>query len=175
MKCNNCGWTNKPELSRCEKCNSVLSESSVSPSPVYSSPQSNDSNYQGTIKGQQASGGYIDQEQSSFSNDNNVAGTIRGEQAKEPFIDRPVSAPVVSAQNQNLKECPDENCKYPLAPGTHFCPQCNRDVNLMQNSKSAPSPQASNFKGTIDPYSRKGFSLRPIVNGEPAKEPFIFD
>lgn len=175
MKCNNCGWSNKGELSRCEKCNSVLSESSDSPSPVDNNPQSNNSSYQGTIKGQQASGGYLDQEQASYSTDNNVAGTIRGQQAKDPFIDRPVSAPIASSQNQNLKECPDENCKYQLAPGTQFCPQCNRDVNLMQNSKSASPSQNSNFKGTIDPYSRKGFTLRPIVNGEPSKEPLIFD
>jgi len=176
MKCNNCGWSNKPELSKCEKCNSVLSESSGSSSHGYKSPQPNDSIYQGTIKGQQANGGFIDQEPAGYNSKNeNIAGTLRAEQAKEPFIDRPVSAPVASSQNQNLKECPDENCRYPLTPGSQFCPQCNKDVNQMQNSKNAPSPQTSNFKGTIDPYSRKGFSLRPIVNGEPAKAPLVFD
>jgi hypothetical protein len=176
MKCNNCGFSNKPELSRCEKCNSVLSESSSSSSQDYSSPQSKDSSYQGTIKGQQASGGFIDQESIGINVSNeNIAGTLRAEQAREPFIDRPVSAPFVPIQNQSLSECPYENCKYPLAQGTQFCPQCNRDVYQLENSKSNPTPQNSNFKGTIDPYSRKGFSLRPIINGEPAKAPLVFD
>ena len=175
MKCNNCGWSNKPELSRCEKCNSELSESSGSSSQFNNSPQTNDSSYQGTITGPQPNGGFIDQESNAYPKNENIAGTLRSEQPKEPYIDRPVSAPVVASQNQNLSECPDENCKYPLAPGTQICPQCNRNVYQIQNSKSAPSPQTSNFKGTIDPYSRKGFSLRPIVNGEPAKAPLVFD
>jgi hypothetical protein len=172
MKCNNCGWSNKPEFSKCEKCNSVLSEFSDSSSPVNSNSQSDDSNYKGTIKGQQPNGGFIDQEPAAYLYKNeNIAGTLRAEQAREPFIDRPVAAP----QSQNMKECPDENCKYPLAPGTQYCPQCNRDVYMMQSSKKTPSSPPSNFKGTIDPYSRKGFSLRPIVNGEPAKAPLVFE
>ena len=175
MKCNNCGWSNKPELSRCEKCNSELSESSGSSSQFNNSPQTNDSGFQGTIKGPQPSGGYIDQESTSLAKNESIAGTLRSEQPKEPYIDRPVSAPVVASQNQNLSECPDENCKYPLTPGSQYCPQCNKDVYQIQNSKNAPAPQTSNFKGTIDPYSRKGFSLRPIVNGEPAKAPLVFE
>lgn len=176
MKCNNCGWSNKPEHSRCEKCNSVLSEKSAHSDPIYTSPVSGESNYQGTIKGQQATGGFIDMENiSNNSSNERIAGTLRSEQAKEPYIDRPIPAQVSYSENQNLKECPYDNCRYPLAPGTQFCPQCNRDINIIQNTKNSQSSQYSNLKGTIDPYSRKGFTLRPIVNGEPSKEALMFD
>lgn len=176
MKCNNCGWSNKPERTRCEKCNSVLSENSINSSLPLINPDSVESNYQGTIKGQQATGGFIDHEQiSNNSNNEKIAGTLRSEQAKEQYIDRPVSAQGSSSENQNQLECPYDNCRYPLAPGTQFCPQCNRDINLIQSPKNSKSSQFSNIKGTIDPYSRKGFSLRPIVNGEPSKEALVFD
>lgn len=172
MKCNNCGWKNELNISKCVKCNTALLESS---GDISIPSTKSESNYQGTIKGQQATSGFIDQPNAVSSQEYNIARTLHSDQAKEPFIDRPVNAFGNSGLNINLTECPDEKCKYPLVPGSRFCPQCNIDVTLKSSNKNVTSALSSSFKGTIDPYSRKGFTLRPIVNGEPAKDPIVFD
>jgi hypothetical protein len=173
MKCNNCGWLNKDGATNCEKCTTVLSATNADVNHPKDQIKSTGSGYNATIVGQQPNGNFVDQPNINNAQEFNVAKTIRGEQPQEPYIDRPVKSSVPDFSEQNITNCPDSNCKYPLTPGAVICPQCNRDIrDLLQ--KNNPS-KAQSFKGTIDPYAKKGFSLRPIVNGEPAKEALVFD
>lgn len=158
MKCNNCGFKNEDNIRKCIKCNEELILS------VNNKNSSFISDNKKTLLGQQSNGDFIDK---SDNNVNNYSKTLLGEQAKESYIDRPIS----NMKGNDLKEtgvnnCP--SCGYQVMAIAKYCPNCNNEI-LTLNSPKAPATKVSqNFKGTIDPFSRKSFSLRPIVNGEPA-------
>jgi hypothetical protein len=151
MKCRNCGYSNSSERTSCVKCNTPLDsreEASVVKAPARSE----------------------EQEQ--------IAKTIMGKQPVEPFIDRPVhgqahqplngAAPAASA-------CPQ--CAYPVLPASTFCPNCNAELKASDVQANLVNRVQRNEKavaGTIDPFRRQGFSLRPIVNGVPSSTVYEF-
>jgi hypothetical protein len=107
-----------------------------------------------------------------------IAKTIRGQQPREPFIDRPLQAEAnlpLNGASPAASNC--SHCGYPLLQASSFCPNCNSPVQ-------APVPQVNPVNrvnrnenpmvGTIDPFRRQGFSLRPIVNGVPSSTVYEF-
>jgi len=158
MNCTNCGFTNKPEDKKCIKCNTSLIASPENKESSHRADISTDnSGVSRTIRGQQPIEAFIDSTEAPISN---ISKTIRGEQPKEPFIDL--------LSNNSPSNCP--HCGFQLFTSNPLCPNCNNDINKASSSGNAPK----NYTGTIDPYSKKVFSLRPIVNGEPDTQKFEF-
>lgn len=166
MKCNNCGFQNNAELARCSKCNTELLVSRDSKLPQ---------NNFDTLSGQSSDVFYVDptgnlnkdQKPDFFSK------TLLGEQAKEPFIDRPNSRKTEETDGSTMNKCP--NCSYPIMSVATICPNCNLDLKAINSTNKSSSINQQNYSGTIDPYSRKGFSLRPIINGEPGNSSLEFN
>jgi uncharacterized OB-fold protein len=162
MKCTNCGFANNSERSVCEKCNTPLVQ------------KKSVSSEQEEISRDVISKTIVGQDAQAHAEGQKISKTLLGEQAREKFIDRPWENDIPKRENGgelSEKECPQ--CKYRLIPGSPLCPQCNYDLSLNQNNM--PKNESPKFSGTIDPYSRKSFTLRPIVNGEAAKEVKEYD
>jgi hypothetical protein len=51
-----------------------------------------------------------------------------------------------------------------------FCPNCNEPIKSPEMPQHVQRPPARKpaIEGTIDPFRKTGFSLRPIVNGVPS-------
>jgi len=174
MKCTNCGFKNESNKSHCIKCNSPL----IMDQPAEIGEGRSVQDITGTIVGQQADGSYVDVSSSHQEGleSKGIAKTIMGDQPREKYIDRPAGtdhSKHIKAQEITIMEC--NHCNYRLMPGATICPNCNQEVNAGQGNKDNSSNKSSAFARTIDPYSRKGFTLRPIVNGEPAKEGLEFN
>ena len=155
MKCNNCGFVNESGALKCIKCNSPLSKSA---------PDSHE----------QKQGTSVDE--IGPAENQKIFKTLLGEQAREKFIDRPGNFESAAPKEQHHsapKECP--HCGYQLMVAARICPNCNEEVTGGTKNPIKESKPSANFKGTIDPYSQKGFILRPIVNGSPAKEGLQFN
>lgn len=164
MKCNNCGFNNDPNIKKCIKCNedliSGIGHDNFSPS--YGNAK--------TFGGEQASDSSKNKSNDNLNNydpGNNYVKTLLGEQAKESYIDRPLPN-IISNENmdQVLINCP--SCGYQAMSIAKYCPNCNTEIKVNKATTIPVSKISQNFKGTIDPFSRKGFSLRPVINGEPA-------
>jgi len=145
MKCPNCGYSNAPEMSTCVKCKTRLDL------------RENLERERAPEKGQLSE---------------NIAKTMMGQQPREPFIDRPVQAspqPAGDAMSPLPVSC--AQCGYPVMHGSSHCPNCNTPIQASKEEANQVQRVQRNekaFSGTIDPFSRKGFSLRPIVNGVPS-------
>ena len=169
MKCNNCGFNNDPNNKKCIKCNEdILSSEKIENMRVPVSSAK-------TLNGQQVQEPFIDQSaRDSYNNNsgNNYAKTLLGDQAKESYIDRPVSAQQNLKNEDSLMNCPA--CGYQVMSSAKFCPNCNDEIKVASKQSVPIVKKSQDFKGTIDPFSRKGFSLRPIVNGEPGAHSLEF-
>jgi uncharacterized OB-fold protein len=174
MKCTNCGFKNESNKSHCIKCNSPL----IMDQPAEFGEGRSVQDIAGTIVDLQAQESYVDASSSNPKTfeSKGLARTLMGEQPRERYIDRPAGTDYsnhIKDQEIYIMEC--NHCNYRLMPGATFCPNCNKEVNVVQGNLGASSKKPSAFAGTIDPYSRKGFTLRPVINGEPAKEGLEFN
>lgn len=174
MKCTNCGFKNEPNKSNCIKCNSPL----IMDQHRNIANERSKQDIAGTIVDQQAQEPYVDASSSNPKTleSKELAKTLMGEQPREGYIDRSAGRDYsnhINAKEINIMEC--NHCNYRLMPGATFCPNCNKEVNIAQGNLGASSKKPSAFAGTIDPYSRKGFTLRPVINGEAAKEGLEFN
>jgi hypothetical protein len=108
----------------------------------------------------------------------NIAKTIMGQQPREPFMDRLAhnnAQPVGEAVSPQPIHC--THCGYPVMQASSYCPNCNNAIQPLKGDASPVNRVNRNEKavaGTIDPYSRKGFSLRPIINGVPSSSVLEF-
>ena len=169
MNCSNCGFNNDPSNKRCIKCNEeIFSHEKNGNNSVPSHHNAR------KLDGQQAQESLVDQSANDSNNNsaNNYAKTLLGDQAKESYIDRPVSTQQNSKNEEGLINCP--TCGYQLISSAKFCPNCNDEIKVASKHSVPIIKKSQDFKGTIDPFSRKGFSLRPIVNGEPGAHSLEF-
>jgi len=151
MKCPNCGYSNATEVTSCVKCNTRLDMR-----------QNHDA-------------GRVPEKVPGVEN---IAKTMMGQQPKEPFIDRPAQVhPLQEGDALSPQPVSCSQCGYPVMFGSSHCPNCNTPV---QPSKGDVNPvyrvnrNEKPISGTIDPFSRKGFSLRPIINGVPSSNVLEF-
>jgi len=162
MNCNNCGFKNPAASTRCEKCNSELQSVGKQDRATESSKDQNNLNT--TICGQTPPSSQINNDKKEFIKDS-ISSTIRGVQAQDPFIDRPAFSP---QQNLEMKaNC--SNCGYEVATGSKYCPNCNHQLGSLKSSDEKRVVKSQNkYAGTIDPYSKKRFTLKQIINGSPS-------
>ncbi len=145
MKCPNCGYSNSSDRTTCVKCNTRLD-----------------------VRQYQEEG----KASSQSEGQDNIAKTIMGQQPREPFIDRPVHVtPQQEGNGAQGQTVSCTQCGYPVMPASSYCPNCNAPIQPMKGQPNPMNRVHRNEKAvaaTIDPYSRKGFTLRPIINGVPA-------
>ena len=144
MRCNNCGWINTDNESRCIKCNTELKGNNSSNTSREEQPV----NYSGTIAGTQA-------QPLPAAASGEQAGNDTGKQAKEKG-------------NATLISCPE--CAYIYSSRATVCPKCGRPNH--KKEKEAPAAtnpvtmktDTGNYSGTIDPY-RNSLSGNKITCG----------
>lgn len=170
MRCKNCGWPNKPNVTNCVKCNSPLISDSVNDfNSSEPSIQLNKTVREGDIFGGAPA--------------TNTPPPYYGTEPPRAEQQRPQPQPQPQTSN-----CP--KCGYPLRPGSDKCPNCKfqiaaptqeepsyrRERELPKDEygerhrtrMSSGNEQANNkMRGTINPYmmnleAEPTFVLRPI-------------
>lgn len=162
MRCKNCGWPNKPDVTHCVKCGEPITDDDPLPMGgtirVDNRPEPEPSNLKKTVI--EAAGFNLPK--------NNV-------------VDRTMPIDQVGGSSS---QCP--KCGYQLRPGADKCPNCNTPV-MAATVRNEPEPhQADNVnfhsaprrQTTINPYlmdmdPTPMCSLRPIKKVNEHKEPSI--
>ena len=141
MRCKNCGWPNKPNVTTCVKCHTPLvAEEDSEISFDNSSNNQPDENLKRTVSEEEAFG------------------------SRNSPQDRDVRYETPTEPEETSKPCP--KCGYPLRPGTEKCPNCKFQVNGYSQSsyghsdsefkKSRPTRMDygnnNNLRGTVNPF-----------------------
>lgn len=168
MRCKNCGWPNKPNVTTCVKCNSPLISDDA------------DAGYSAQPQPQQAAASAplnkTVLEEDVFGGNNRQGGQTGGYQA--------------NVQQPETSTCP--KCGYPVRAGSDKCPNCKFQLNghggyapqeeyrrpdPVQETSRRPTRMASadgsqpKFRGTINPYmmnlaAEPTFVLKPLKRME---------
>lgn len=115
MRCKNCGWENKAESLKCEKCNAPLTGSMV------------DSGY----KSRNASG---------EDDDSLVRGTVSEKKAFSSGGSEDEAKHERSRSVGSRRTCP--RCDYQLSPSMMVCPRCGTDLNKRTDSQEETKQSA---------------------------------
>lgn len=169
MRCNNCGWENPDNLSKCEKCGNALPDKKPQPNNFAggTARENMDASPRGTA---------MESDSRSPLFGKTVCEANVFEEAVSP-------APQPSPQKGNAERCPQ--CNYPLRPGVSVCPKCHyvlASPGATEREVTAGNEVKGNhrFGGTIMPGMNVApdiwFSLTPLaIQGEretPAKVEF---
>ena len=158
MRCEKCGWPNKPSETHCVKCHAPLISEEDSDLNNINSNHSSDERLNKTVSEEEAFGSH---NSSSRYNSN------------EETVAEPKEA---------SKPCP--KCGYPLRPGTEKCPNCKFQIIGSSQSSYSPDTESkkksnpvrratrmdiddNNLRGTVNPYMmdldiEPSFILKPI-------------
>ena len=130
MRCKNCGWPNKPSVTKCIKCDAPLSSADEDLNFIDSDnmSQSAQSLNKTVLEEEIFGGSHQNTPDKSSSRQSNVE------------------------NNDALSQCP--KCGYPLRPGVEKCPNCKFQLNSNSHIDKTPARSHISSPSTEDTYRR---------------------